>query len=403
LVLGLLLAVVVILIRRWRAASPPLRRVLAPVYATAGTVVVIIVVRTAVESVAGIGADVLEWLSVVSLLTVPLAFLAGLLRSRLARSAVAELVLELGDNPAPETLRQALARALGDPALELAYWLRDDTFVDLAGRVVALPGEGSGRVATMVNRSGRCVAAVVHDESLRDHPELVDAAVAAAGLALENGRLQAELRAHLEELRASRARLVETADVERRRLERNLHDGAQQRLVALALSLSLAETRFASDPETTELIERTKAELMATLAELRELAHGIHPAVLTERGLSAALESLASRAPVPVELAGLPDVRLPSGVEAAAYYLVAEALTNVAKYAQASAASVRVQREDGQVVVEVIDDGIGGADTSKGSGIRGLADRVEALDGHLAVASPPGAGTRIRAEIPCGA
>jgi signal transduction histidine kinase len=194
---------------------------------------------------------------------------------------------------------------------------------------------------------------------------------------------------------------VQTADNERRRLERNLHDGAQQRLVALLLSLGLAKAQFASDPEASELVERTRAELTAALAELRELARGIHPAVLTERGLGAALQSLASRAPVPVELAGLPDGRLPSGVEAAAYYLVAEALTNVAKYAQASVASVRVQRVNGLVLVEVTDDGIGGADTSKGSGIRGLADRVEALDGRLEVESPPGAGTRIRAEIPC--
>jgi hypothetical protein len=239
-VLGILVAVVVILVRRWRAATAPLRRVLAPVYLTAGITVVILVVRTAVEPFSSFGGDALEWLSILALLTVPLSFLAGLLRSRLARSAVAELVVELGDAPVAGRLQDALARALGDPSLELAYWLRDDTFVDLDGRVVPLPAAGSGRVATVAERSGRCVAAIVHDASLRDHPELVDAVGAAAGLALENGRLQAELRARLEDLRASRARLVETADAERRRLERNLHDGAQQRLVALLLSLALA-------------------------------------------------------------------------------------------------------------------------------------------------------------------
>ena len=203
--------------------------------------------------------------------------------------------------------------------------------------------DGSGRVATVVERSGRRVAAIVHDASLRDHPELIDAVVAAAGLALENGRLQAELRARLEDLRASRARLVETADTERRRLERNLHDGAQQRLVALCSRSRWPERSSHPTPHASE-----PARAMALGArserssELRELARGLHPAVLSERGLRAALQALASRASLPVELAGLPDERLPAGLEAAAYYLVAEALTNVAKYAQASVASVRV-------------------------------------------------------------
>jgi signal transduction histidine kinase len=400
-VLGILVAVVVILVRRWRAATAPLRRVLAPVYLSAGTTVAILVVRTAVEPFSSFGGDALELLSVLALLTVPLSFLAGLLRSRLARSAVAELVVELGHAPVPGGLRDALARALGDPSLELAYWLRDDTFVAPDGRVVALPADGSGRVATVVERSGRRVAAIVHDASLRDHPELVDAVGAAAGLALENGRLQADLRARLEDLRASRARLVEAGETERRRLERNLHDGAQQRLVALLLSLALARAQFASDPAASDLLERWRSELAAALSELRELARGLHPAILSERGLRAALQGLATRASLPVELAGLPDERLPAGVEVAAYYLVAEALTNVAKYAQASVASVRVVRENGHVLVEIVDDGIGGADPSRGSGIRGLADRVEALDGRLDVESPPGVGTRIRAEIPC--
>jgi signal transduction histidine kinase len=301
----------------------------------------------------------------------------------------------------PGSLRQSLAHALGDPSLELAYWVHDGTYVDVDGHAVALPAEGSARVATAVERSGRPVAALVHDASLRDHPELVDAVVAAAGLALENERLQAELRARLEELRASRFRLVETADVERRRLERNLHDGAQQRLVALSLSLALAQREFGSYPAVIEMLERTRSDLADALAELRELARGIHPSLLTDRGLKAALEALAKRTLVPVELDGLPDERLPDGVEAAAYYLVAEALTNVTKYARASMASVRVLRENGHVIVEIRDDGIGGADARRGSGLRGLADRIEALDGRLELDSPPGAGTRIRAEIPC--
>jgi len=400
-ILGVLLAVVAILIQRWRAASAPLRRVLAPVYVSSGATIVVLVIQNAVAPFSSFGADVLDFLTVLALFTVPLAFLGGLMRTRLKRTAVADLMTKLAEPPGPGGLRHALARALGDPSLELAYWVGDGSYVDPDGHPIALPDDGGTRVATSVERSGRPVAAIVHDASLRDQPELVDAVVAAAGLALENERLQAELRARLEELRASRLRLVETADVERRRLERNLHDGAQQRLVALSLTLALDRRAFESDPAVVELVERTRSELADALAELRELARGIHPPLLTDRGLKPALEALADRAMLPVELAGLPDDRLPAGVEAAAYYLVAEALTNVAKYAQASKASVRVERVNGSVTVEVSDDGIGGADVGRGSGLRGLADRVEALDGHLDVDSPPGAGTRLRAEIPC--
>ncbi len=203
------------------------------------------------------------------------------------------------------------------------------------------------------------------------------------------------------ELRASRSRIVEAADDARRRLERNLHDGAQQRLVSLSLALRLAQSRLREDPDGAEqLLTGAADELNHALAELRELARGIHPAVLTDRGLPAALEALASRAPLPVELSAELEDRLPGPVEAAAYYVVAEALTNVAKYSGASAAEVRAQRLNGRVVVEVSDDGIGGADPSVGSGLRGLADRVEALDGQLEVESSAGEGTTVRAVIP---
>jgi PAS domain S-box-containing protein len=214
-------------------------------------------------------------------------------------------------------------------------------------------------------------------------------------------RLNAELRARLEDLAASRARIVTAGDVERRRLERNLHDGAQQRLVALSLSLRMALAKVGSDPErAVAILAAANEELALALAELRELARGLHPAVLSDRGLKAAVETLAARAPVPVEIAEIPEGRLPEPVEAAAYYLIAEALTNVAKYANASAVRVRVVADDERVLVEVSDDGIGGADPAGGSGLRGLADRVEALGGSLDVASAAGAGTSLRAEIP---
>jgi PAS domain S-box-containing protein len=203
-----------------------------------------------------------------------------------------------------------------------------------------------------------------------------------------------------EELEASRARLVAAGDEARRKLERNLHDGAQQRLVSLSLSLRLAQSTLRKDPSRAEeLLEGSRRELAHALEELRELARGIHPAVLTDRGLEAALESLAARAPVPVEI-DCPEMKLPPSVEAAAYYVVSEALANVTKYAQASSVRVSVDRVNGCAQIEVADDGVGGADPERGSGLRGLADRVASLSGRLEVESPPGAGTRVRAEIP---
>jgi signal transduction histidine kinase len=214
-------------------------------------------------------------------------------------------------------------------------------------------------------------------------------------------RLNDELHARVEELAASRTRIVTAGDVERRRLERNLHDGAQQRLVAVSYSLRLALENLDSDPAgAREGLAAACDELGLALEELRELARGLHPAILTDRGLRAAVEMLADRAPIPVAIAEIPDHRLPEPIEAAAYYLIAEALTNIAKYARASTVHARVSAGDGRVLVEVSDDGVGGADPTTGSGLRGLADRVEALGGSLAVVSPAGAGTALRAEIP---
>src|SRR5919204_112149 len=325
-------------------------------------------------------------------------FLAGL-----ARGAVAELVVQLRETRGPGKLRDALARALHDPSLSLAYWLPERSrYVDVDGRPVELPRGGDLRVATIIEREGRPVAALVHDATLHDEPDLVEAVGAAAGLALENERLQADLRARLEDLRASRARIVDAADAERRRLERNLHDGTQQRLVSVSMALGLAESKLGSEPEAArQIIEEARQALGAALHELREFSQVIHPAILTERGLGPALQELVLLAPISIELAVPPDERLPEPIEAAAYYIVAEALANVAKYACADTVSVTVERRNGLAHVEVADDGVGGADPAKGSGLRGLSDRVEALGGTLAVESARGSGTRLSAEIPC--
>jgi signal transduction histidine kinase len=245
---------------------------------------------------------------------------------------------------------------------------------------------------------GALVAAAQRDEPLAEGSErrLADFAELVAQ-ALANADAYRKLA-------ASRVRIVDAGDTERRRLERNLHDGAQQRLVSLALRLRMIRSRVRNDPEALEaLVEEAERELEQALEELRELARGIHPAVLTDRGLESAIRAVAGRAPIPVELARLPDERLPGSVEAAIYYLVAEAITNVAKYARATHASVSVERSNGFASVVVSDDGIGGAEPVAGSGLAGLADRVEALGGRLHVESPPGRGTQLSAEIPCGA
>jgi signal transduction histidine kinase len=396
--------VIVVLARRWRSATAPQRRSLGPVFWTGAVTVLLTGGSLLANQVSdGPAGRYLGLAATAALAFVPLGFLVGLLRSRLARAAVGDLVIELGQPMAPGQLRDALARALGDHSVELAYRLSDsDDYVDLAGRRVELPAGSAARTVTFVHRQGRRIAAVVHDASLNDDPTLVEAACAAAGLALENERLQAELRARLAELQASRTRIVQAGDTERRRLERNLHDGAQQRLVSLSVALGLAESRLPADPQLAQaMLTGARQELGLALAELRELARGIHPAVLTDHGLHVALEAVAARAPLPVDL-DVPPGRLPEPVEAAAYYLVCEAVANSTRYAHAQGVSVTVARQDGRVVVTISDDGVGGADPSAGSGLRGLADRVEALDGRLSVSSPPGGGTTIEAVIPCG-
>jgi signal transduction histidine kinase len=311
-------------------------------------------------------------------------------------------VRRLGASLERGELRAALAEALGDPSVELAYWLPDSRqYVDAEGRPVELPAGETGRSVTEVDRDGRRIAAIVHDPTLLDDPERVREAGAAAALALENERLEAELRAKVEEVRASRSRLVEVGWRQRRRLERDLHDGAQQRLVSLALTLRMARERLGADGgDAALLLDRSREELDLALSELRELARGIHPAVLADRGLSAAVDALAGRSPLPVEVRDVPSDRLPEHIELTAYFVISEALTNITKYAQASRAWVSVTHQNGRLLLEVGDDGVGGADVGRGTGLRGLADRLDAIEGRLYVESEPGRGTTVRATMP---
>jgi signal transduction histidine kinase len=332
----------------------------------------------------------------------PLAFLAGLLDARLAKATVGELLVQLRADPTPD-LRDLLARALRDPTLSLIYWLPQyGSWADQDGNPTTLPEADTGRRVTVVKQDGVQIAALVYDATLGEEPELVEVVSAAAGIAVENGRLQAELRARLQELHGSRTRVVEAQQNERRRLERNLHDGAQQRLVALALELGMLAEKADGDPTTQTRLKRARGELAQSLDELRDIARGLHPAVVSGHGLAVALDSLVAATPLEVQLKtdGLP--RLSEPLEVAAYYVVSESLTNAAKHAHAKEVTVDVGVTDGTLIVEIVDNGVGGADSEQGTGLRGLADRVEALNGRLQIWSVAGNGTRVRAEIPCG-
>jgi signal transduction histidine kinase len=408
--------------QRWRLATPAARRDLAPLWLAVCIIALVYLLGAFSSPFLDDPFAYLIWeLQSVLQVSLPAVFAWGLLSSRLARSAVGDLVVALQRPLPPGELRAPLARALGDPSLRLLYSLDgQDRWVDADGQQAELPapattpgvppglaGGQQPHAVTLVEREGRPLAALIHDPALDQG--LVRATAAAAAMTIENERLHAEVRAQLAEVRASRQRIVEAGDRERRRVERNLHDGAQQRLATLALSLAMLRDRAGADPATAvtaataAALAEASAELRQAIEELRELARGIHPAILTEEGLPAAVESLADRASLPVRVRANFDSRLPEPIEAVAYFVVAESLANVAKYARASGAAVELSRCNGSLRVEVADDGIGGADASRGSGLRGLEDRVSAVRGSFRVETPPGGGTRVSAELPCDA
>jgi signal transduction histidine kinase len=336
----------------------------------------------------------------VTLCLVAGGLLAGLLAAPWRGTPVADLVVEVGEARS-STIRGELTQALGDPSLEIGYWLPNlGTYVDAEGRTLALPQPGSGRSMTVLEHDGQPLAALLHDPAVLDDPGLVQGVASAAQLAAANAKLRAGVQAQVEELAASRRRLLEAADEQRRLLERRLHDGAAARLRELAVILRRGESSATSE-RTRAQIARAEDQLSHTLEDLRRLATGLHPRALAEHGLQNALAEIAHDVPIPVDLE-VTSVQLPPRINAAVYFICAEALTNTAKHAAASHVTVRVRSIDGQLNVEVADDGIGGADLSRGSGLNGLADRIATLGGKLHIESGAGRGTRLAAEIPLG-
>ena len=398
--------VVVSLWRHWRTASPALRRTILPVAVVAPLELGVASAR----AIASLSQD--AWESVGLVLStsplaflhaaIPAAFLAGILSARLSRGAIADLAIELGRGVPLGGLRDTLARTLRDPTLVLAFPSPSgDGFVDGDGLPVEVPaGADAARGVARLEREGELLAVFVFDPAVEvEDPGRVQAVASVARMALENERLAAQVRAQREEVRASRMRIVDAADAERRRIERDLHDGAQQRLVALAMRLDQARGQVEGAGE---LIDATTGELLRAIGEVRDLAHGLHPTILTERGLAAAVDSLAERAPIPVR-ARVTDERMAPEAEVAAYFLVAETVTNAVKHAGATEVTVDAELDRDDLLVTIVDDGRGGADPRRGSGLQGLVDRIGAVGGTLTIDSPPGGGTVLHARIPAHA
>lgn len=395
------LAVLALATARWREGGVAHRRAAFPVTAAS---VIATVAFVASHLVSTWGPAELELPLAVTMFgafaAVPLAYLGSLLRLRIDRGRVADLVVRLRSRKRPDSLENALATTLHDPTLRLGYWMAGQgRYVDAEGSPVELPPKESGRMMTRVDQGGSRLAVLLHDAALLEQPLLVEAACAAAALALENERLTADLRARLRQLAATQSRMLQWGEAERRRIERDLHDGAQQRLLSVAMTLGLAE---ATPAKAGSLIGEAKAAVLSALDDLRAVSHGIHPPVLTERGLPGAVKELAAVAPISVDCVIDLAEPLPPAVESAAYYIVNEALANVTKHAEASRAWVRLARTDGHLAVEVGDDGRGGADPARGSGLEGLAHRAEANGGWLELDSQEGEGTVLRVMLPCG-
>jgi signal transduction histidine kinase len=404
----LVLGVAALIVRHWRLATQAARRVMAPAIWTVGPAALFIAAHELGDAVdlSGTARRIVYDYLPAGLAVLPIGFLIGLLRTRLAYAQVGALLPELTAQVAPGRVRAALAATLHDPDLELLYWSpAGESYVDLDGQVRE-PVAGPGRALSPIEGETGPLAVMVVDKIALDEPELLRATVAMARLALENERLQAEVRSQLVQLRSSTARIVEAGQDARRRIERDLHDGAQQRLLALSMTLGRARLRAGAngDGEIGAFLDRAADDLQEAIGELRELARGIHPVLLTQEGLASALQALAERAPLPVEVSA-PTRRFPETVESTAYFFVCEAVTNAARHSGASAVWVEAAVAGADLIVRVRDDGSGGVDEAAGntgSGLVGMRDRVIAVGGRMTIASPAGAGTTLVARLPCG-
>jgi signal transduction histidine kinase len=402
--IGVACLVLAVTVRGYVRAVGPDRRARVTAIAAAA-VLALALAGGSVARLAGAGADpAVLWGYEAALVLIAVGFLADSLFGGWAQAAVTKLVVDLGGDSQTGTLPARLAHALGDRSLSIAYWLPDASgYVDERGNRIELPAAGSGKAVTVVEHEGERIAALVHDAAVLDDPGLVDSVALAARIALSNVRLQADVRRQVAELENSGRRILEAGDAQRRRIQRQLQGRAGQRLARVQefLDLAVQEARTSPDREAAARLEAAGKDLVEAQTDLRELAAGIHPAILTEQGLGPALASLAGRAPIPVRVSA-PTQRLPAALETAVYFICSEALANVAKHARAAHVDIRVRSHGDLVTVLVGDDGAGGADPLAGSGLKGVADRVEAFGGRLVVDSPAGKGTRLAAEIPDG-
>ncbi|WP_245531480.1 sensor histidine kinase [Arthrobacter globiformis] len=394
-------AIVGVLVARLRAGTKAYRSAFLPLWLavivkTAATVWVSLAV---IQLSGSLSWEALLWQYPATAI-VPLAVLFGLWRYRFARGALGDLMVEVGSAPVSDRLIGALRRAVHDPTLTLLRWLPDQaTFIDDRGQPQTLPDRSTGRASMVLERHGTPIGALVFDDALQDQPQLLAAVRSATSLALENQQMEQQLRDQLIEVRRSRERIVTAGDSRRRQLERDLHDGAQQRLVAVSMELARAQ-RTTDSQEIRCLVKQAQAELTDALDELRELARGVYPPSLRERGLAGSITALAERSTLPIKL----DIRgctgLPAPVELAAYFICAEATTNAAKYAKAASVAICIDGNETAIRVEIVDNGIGGAQPGPDGGLLGIADRAAALGGTLSIDSPVGKGTTIRAVLP---
>jgi signal transduction histidine kinase len=394
-------AIVAVLVARWHTGTKAYRSAFLPLWLavilkTAATVWV----SLAVIQVSGsLSSEALLW-QYPATAVVPFAVLFGLWRYRFARGSLGDLMVEVGSAPVGDRLIAALRRSVHDPTLTLLRWSPDHTyFVDGNGVPRSLPDASTGRASMVLERRGVPVGALIFDEALQDQPQLLAAVQSATSLSLENQQMEQQLRDQLIDVRRSRERIVTAGDSRRRQLERDLHDGAQQRLVAVAMELARAK-RAKDFREVQNLVGQASTELAEALDELRELARGVYPPSLREKGLPGSLTALAERSPMPVELDLKTLNALPTHVEVAAYFICAEAVTNAAKYAGAASMRICIDGNEREMRMEIADDGIGGARPGSDGGLVGITDRAAALGGWLTIDSPDGKGTTIRAVLP---